>query len=115
MKLIKKIMVMLAILLAVSTVDATMYYVLYNYPAEYGSECSCKDGVICDVTELNTSSADANCTVLRIFDIPPTNNLAVPKTASKLTYQQWNDTEMAEGGLEGAMALFQVDILQIMY
>jgi hypothetical protein len=109
----KKIAIMLAIMLAMTSFgSATMYYIIYNIPVVLGSTGEIGDVV--DFTSFPSSAIDGNWTLLRIYDIGPTQALAVPKTCSKLTYQQWNDTEMQAGGYQGALDFFQIDELQDM-
>jgi hypothetical protein len=113
-KMFRKIFAMLAIMLAmIGAGSATMYYVMYNIPVEFGS--TGEPGDVVDVTELASSDMDGYWTLLRIYDIGPTQTLAVPKTCSKLTGQQWNDTETQTGGYDGALELFGVDEIQVMY
>ena len=107
-----KYILALALLASIGLGSATMYYLIYNTPVEFGSTGEIGDVV--DVTPLNSSAADGNWTLLRIWDIAPGQVLNCPKTASKLTYQQWNDTEVGAGGYDGALDLYQIDEVQDM-
>ena len=112
--MLKKILLMLAIMLAIiGTGTATMYYIVYNVAVELGSTGG--PGDVVDVTDLNSSEADGYFHLLRIYDIAPGQALGVPKACSKLTLEQWNVTEMNTGGYEGALEFYQIDQVDLMY
>lgn len=111
----RKMFVLLFMLMSmICMADATMYYVMWNINVENGSTCEA-NGDVCDKTPLSSSEIDGKWTLLRVYNLQPWENLAVPKTCSKLTYDQWNETEMNTGGFDGALEFFGVDYYALMY
>lgn len=106
----KLIILMLAAMLAMIGIgSATTFYVIYNIPVAWGSTGNLGDVV--DFTDMPSSAIDGNWTLLRIYEA---TNLAVSPKYSRLSPIQWNDTEMASGGWDGALALYQIDEFQDM-
>lgn len=103
--------IFLAIFLAIIGMAAasSTYYVIYNIPVECGS-----NGPDEDVTELPSSVADCNHTLLRIFEVMDGNKIALPPTVSKLTLTQWLDVENQTGSYDNALVLFEIDEVQDM-